>query len=39
MYNPFEAREWTGAWSQGAPEWRMLQTSDWERHGIKVTKI
>ncbi|XP_076438968.1 calpain-5-like isoform X3 [Babylonia areolata] len=35
LFNPWDSREWTGAWSDGSPEWKSLAQSEWEKMGVK----
>ncbi|XP_070179126.1 calpain-5-like [Littorina saxatilis] len=35
LFNPWEAKEWTGPWSDGSAEWKSLALSEWEKMGVK----
>ncbi|XP_076452213.1 calpain-5-like [Babylonia areolata] len=41
LFNPWEAKEWTGPWSDGmslfcrSREWKYMPVSEWEKNGVK----
>ncbi|XP_060064999.1 calpain-5-like [Ylistrum balloti] len=35
MANPWGTKEWTGAWSDDAPEWNKISRSEWHKIGLR----
>ncbi|KAL8568330.1 hypothetical protein ACOMHN_040903 [Nucella lapillus] len=35
LFNPWDPREWKGAWSDESPEWKSINQSEWEKMGVK----
>ncbi|KAK7489937.1 hypothetical protein BaRGS_00018802 [Batillaria attramentaria] len=35
LFNPWQAKEWTGPWSDNSEQWKRISPNEWEKMGVK----